>query len=536
MPDIKPKSMPGTRPKPRYERRANHILDNYYIGQHPDPNHLSIWGYTDAMSYTAGDRLQLHVSTSADDWQLSICRDHLTPEVVYQQAGIPGAFYHCPEDASVNGCGWPVALTLQVDPAWQSGVYVITFTGFRGEKSVTEHHMFVVRPSQNTAAKALLLCATGTWLAYNCWGGSSAYEGITGEQGDQFSPYLSWQRPWTRGFCKLPKGAPRAVAQHPPTDGEMVRYPYMEWAYAYGYSKKYASAGWASYERHFIHWAEQQGMQIDVATLHDLHADARLLDAYQCVISVGHDEYWSAAMRHGLDKWIESGGNLARFAGNYMWQVRIENAQQVCFKYLAKEQDPVQDQFMSGAWDEPAIAWPGAHTIGANALQGIYANVGRCAVGSCYHVYQPEHWVFTGCDLQVGEAFAPHAGIYGYEVDGLQVNWQHGTPVPSGLDGADRKIQILAMGPASNVEDDQQVWGETCYLGDSDAQWLLSSDARGAGASMEDVATGNGVMLHWRRGQGQVFNAATCEWVMGLTRKDSQVEQVTLNVLQRFMS
>lgn len=40
----------------------------------------------------------------------------------------------------------------------------------------------------------------------------------------------------------------------------MTRYPYMEWAYAYGYSKKYASAGWASYERRFARWAESTAM------------------------------------------------------------------------------------------------------------------------------------------------------------------------------------------------------------------------------------------------------------------------------------
>ena len=35
---------------------------------------------------------------------------------------------------------------------------------------------------------------------------------------------------------------------------------------------------------------------------------------------------------------------------------------------------------------------------------------------------------------------------------------------------------------------------------------------------------------------GEVFTAATCEWVMGLTRRDRQVEQVTRNVLNRFLA
>ena len=59
----------------------------------------------------------------------------------------------------------------------------------------------------------------------------------------------------------------------PPKHGEMTRYPYMEWAYAYGYSKKYASAGWASYERHFAHWAETMGYDLDFATQDELDRD-----------------------------------------------------------------------------------------------------------------------------------------------------------------------------------------------------------------------------------------------------------------------
>ncbi len=107
-----------------------------------------------------------------------------------------------------------------------------------------------------------------------------------------------------RGFCRLPTGAARAIPDKPPEPGEMVRYPYMEWAYAYGYSKKYASAGWASYERHFVCWAEEQGYQFDMATLHDLDADPNLLDGYECAVFVGHDEYWSTPMRDAVDAWV----------------------------------------------------------------------------------------------------------------------------------------------------------------------------------------------------------------------------------------
>ena len=48
--------------------------------------------------------------------------------------------------------------------------------------------------------------------------------------------------------------------------GEAPSYPHMLWAHGNGYSKKYASSGWAHYERPFLRWAAGQGYRIDLAT------------------------------------------------------------------------------------------------------------------------------------------------------------------------------------------------------------------------------------------------------------------------------
>ena len=71
----------------------------------------------------------------------------------------------------------------------------------------------------------VLICATGTWLAYNCWGGANHCDGIAGPDANAFSPVMSTQRPWLRRFCKLPQGAPRALPEQPPHPDDMVRYP-----------------------------------------------------------------------------------------------------------------------------------------------------------------------------------------------------------------------------------------------------------------------------------------------------------------------
>ena len=47
--------------------------------------------------------------------------------------------------------------------------------------------MFIVGPAHDAdrAGRLLLIAATGTWLAYNDWGGSNHYEGIVGPAGDE---------------------------------------------------------------------------------------------------------------------------------------------------------------------------------------------------------------------------------------------------------------------------------------------------------------------------------------------------------------
>ncbi|MCB1423025.1 MAG: hypothetical protein KDJ69_11305 [Nitratireductor sp.] len=527
---------------PRTRARARHILDHYYIGPARDEAVLEIWGYTPKMSYAPGDRVAVHVSTTAREWELEVGRDGLVYQPLLSETGLKGQHQHTPEDCSVRGCGWKAVHEFTIPGDWAPGGYLLTFRARRGDDRVEEHHLILLRSAAETAPPYALVCATGTWLAYNCWGGSNHYEGITGSNGNAFSPVLSTQRPWSRGFCKLPEGAPRALREHPARPGEMVRYPYMEWAYSYGYSKKYASAGWASYERHFARWAEGEGYDFDVIALHDLHGDPDLLKRYACAVFVGHDEYWSAEMRDAVDAYVDAGGRVARFAGNFMWQTRVEDEgqTQICYKYTA-DQDPVlgteNRHLTSGAWEAAPVNRPGALTFGVNALQGIYASLGNCVGGGPggFTIYRPDHWAFEGAGLGYGDLLGAGARIFGYEVDGLDYRFEDGLPFPACTDGAAPEIEILAMGLATNAEADHEVWGETLYIGSDDAAFkakVLHGEI--TPRTLDASSRGNGMIISWRRGRGEIFTAATCEWVAGLIRGDSQVEQVTRNVLNRF--
>lgn len=527
----------------RTQRRARHIDDNYYIGPARDDAVLEIWAYSDHISYRPGDTVSLRVSTTAETYDVAVDRDGLTTTRVAAWHGLVGTHHFTPIDCSVTGCDWPESLSFTIGDDWRSGGYLITLRGYRGDETIEEHHLIIVR-SNAEKAPMIMLCATPTWVAYNCWGGSNAYEGITGENGDQFSPVLSLMRPWTRGFCKLPSGAPRTLPEQPPRPSEMVRYPYMEWAYAYGYSKKYASAGWATYERHFACWAEAEGYAFDVATLHDLERFPDLLDGYQCAVFVGHDEYWSAPMRQVVDRWVEGGGKAARFAGNFFWQVRMEDDGQiqVCHKYNALATDPVlgtkDDRRLSGAWEMKQVGWPGAETFGVNGLRGVYAGLGNCVGRGAngFTVYRPEHWAFRRAHVGYGDVIGAESRAFGYEVDGVEYEIREGVPYPTGEDGASPDLTILAVGLASNGEADHGVWGEHLYIGSDEVAW--KADVLYGDTSEENLARaarGCGMIVHWPRGGGEVFTAATCEWVMGLTRRDQQIEQITRNVLDRFV-
>ena len=61
----------------------------------------------------------------------------------------------------------------------------------------------------------------------------------------------------------------------------------------------------------------------------------------------------------------------------------------------------------------------------------------------------------------------------------------------------------------------------------------------GAGDRDSDVDPqryGSGMVVSMTRGRGQVFTAGSCEWLTGLAKGDFVTQQVTRNVLDRFLA
>lgn len=526
------------------EWRREAVFGNYAERPfHAPPAATRIWSYCDALSYAPGETLHLSVSTNSPHYSVEIIRDGLKPVRVFQRDGLPGQWRETPKDCPATGCGWPASLAVPLGSGWPSGGYIIR-TRAGGD---VHEHFFILRPALGGSRRGrlLLIAATATWTAYNDWGGSNHYQGHFGPKGDRFSPILSIARPLARGFVSLPPEAPRAVLTEDPPPMSEPRYPHMEWAYANGYSKKYASSGWASYERHFALWAEAEGYPLDIVSQTDLHFRPEILDGYACVVLTGHDEYWSWEMRDAIDAYAARGGSVARFAGNFMWQIRLEDngQRQVCYKYIARAEDPFMEtgprHLVTESWEAPELGRPGAMSFGLNATHGLYASWSGCSPRGVkgFPVYRPEHWAFAGTGLYYGDVLGARSFIFGYEVDGLPYEIRGGLPYPADPSQTPEGLEILALGLSATMEEGPAIAAGAGFLGSEDAEYVASVlRGRSDADAIEATKRGCGMIVSFRKGRGQVFHAGTCDWIMGLTRRDAMVTQVTRNVLNRFLA
>jgi hypothetical protein len=510
-----------------------------------DPTFPQLFVYTDKLSYAPGDTVAIHASSTLPSFTLDIVRDGIRPQHV-ASLELTAPFTMPPSGFLNDGCDWPVVQRWTVPDDLPSGFYLMLSRGTAADGTVREQeHGFFVRSARpGTDARILFLAATCTWTAYNDWGGGNHYMSDK-VPGFAFSPTLTTQRPFSRGFLWLPEGAPRRMHDNAGPPGAIARHPCFEFAVSRGFSKFYASAGWASYERNFAHWAERETIPLDFATQHDLQEDPALLDHYDCLVCVGHDEYWTWEMRDAVDAFVDRGGHVARFAGNFYWQIRLEqaNTRQVCYKWTAATNDPLMrhndKRRLTCNWEDPKVGRPGASTFGLNGGWGIYAGVGAMVPRGPggFTVYRQNHWSLQGTHLRYGDILGGQANIFGYEVDGLDYEIRHGLPWPTFRDGAPENVEIVALGLATNSEIIPDERGEVSYFnfyGDPAAEVMPLRYDDDSAESLDRSARGSGMIVSFTRGAGSVFHAGTCDWVAGLKRRDHAVETVTRNVLGRF--
>jgi hypothetical protein len=357
-----------------------------------------IEGWADRTSVKPGEKVGLHISTTAATYRVTVARTGYyqgcygrrvwQSEVLKGEVGAPPRII-APTSTVVTD--WPVSLTLDTT-GWVPGFYSIRLDADTGGQ---RYIMLAVR-SGDAHGKVVLLNADTTWQAYNVFGGYSLYLGPNGAFATR-ARAVTFDRPY--GGNEGAQG-----------DGEFMvnLLPLVALVEGSGYEAEYLSDT-------------------------DLHADPHCLDGAVAVLSPGHDEYYSMEMREHLTAARDRGINLAFLGSNAIYRhIRLdsttvgENRLQTCYK--VPQEDPLygqNDALVTGQWRYAPNPRP------ESVLTGVFYESNPCNADMV--VRNPKHWLFAGTGAYDGMRLP---GLVGPEYD--RVNLSVETPRP---------IEVLARSP-----------------------------------------------------------------------------------------
>jgi hypothetical protein len=472
-------------------------------------------GYCTPLSVLPGEDVVLHATGSGGPVDVEVVRDGARPEAVWRADGVAIAEVAVPDDAPERGCGWPPTLRIPVGDDWSSGLYLVRLRGEDGA-APRASAWFVVRARQPSRDRLLLVLATNTWNAYNEFGGRNLYTGAL---------MMSFERPLAPGLLDKPDDRRARVI-----DGRA----YEEFTAAAELNGWHGMGGWAGQERRFVVWAEHEGLSIDYAVNADLERVAGLLDGYALYVSVGHDEYWSWAMRDAVESFVATGGHAAFFSGNTCyWQVRNEHDVMVCYKHRFAD-DPVfgteRAHLTTTIWSDPLLGRPETEMTGLSFTRGGYSRTFRSVRrgSGAYEIHRPDHWLLAGTRLGRGDLLGGADVVVGYECDGCDLTLVDGLPAATGRGGTPAGFEVVATAPATPF--DRHTTPLPLAPGgehelEFHARRLLGDDSP---QNCDRLRHGHAVLGTYTN-NGTVVSVGCTEWAYGLA--DDAVAQVTRNVL-----
>ena len=464
-----------------------------------------IFGFASSPSLAPGDELSLHVSTDAPRFRVEVYRCGAGVTFVTGTDWFPGSLvpHHLPwhdwttDNVDLHGEpleAWPgYEVALPADS--RSGVYVAVLvegdvdgsTRSRPDNSTPDARsakaLFTVLPPADTNADVLYKVPLLTYHAYNLVG-DRPYDPAT-TQG-------SWCLYTVPEPQDLPIPVPPSVNLRRPGGGTGGT-PF-DWFNVDPFDPTLRQT-FVHWDAPFVAWLEGNGYRVDYCTDLDIHLDAEraLLDRYPLLVSAGHDEYWTEAMRNSVEGFVAGGGNVAFFGGNTCWgRILFDDA--TTFRRV-------------GNWrDEPDPGRPENSLTGVSFRHGGERDGYEYPDPVGYRVQHSDHWVFEGTGLGDGDVFGDGPGEYlvGYECDGAnfdRADLEAGRPVrPTGDDGTPDDFVILGVGDVG-----ASGWG-----------------------------TGNRAATMGVHGTvGTVFTASTTDWPRLVAAGHPAVERISRNVVDR---
>jgi hypothetical protein len=357
----------------------------------------AVEGFADRVSVLPGQRFRLFVSTSARLWRVEAFRmgwyHGVQARRVWESGWLRGRRQPGPAIAPGTGmvtAPWRSPLRVTTN-GWPVGDYLLRLDASSGAR----RYVPITMRSPSTAGKVVLINDVTTWQAYNMWGGYDLYQGPGGFANR--SRAVSFDRPYAHN--SVDTGA--------------------EW--------------FLSYDQPAVALAERTGVPLAYETDVDLNSDPRLLAGARAVITLGHDEYYSAAMRSQLIAARAAGTNIAFLGANAVFRhIRFGSSRlgrdRVVICYKVATEDPLYGKDNAATtqdWRDPPDPRP------ESVLTGVFYQCNP--VSAPYVVFDPHSWIFAGTHVRKGESFA---GVVGPEYDRID----RSVPVP-------RPIDVLAHSP-----------------------------------------------------------------------------------------
>jgi hypothetical protein len=360
----------------------------------------AIEGYASAVSAQHGETVTLHVSTRAQSFHVEAYRmgwyGGAGARLVWRSEDVRGNRQAPPTvtpGVNLVEAHWDPSLSVPIDDTWPQGCYLLKLVA--PAEGVQQWVPLTVRDDASRSAFFMMNAIT-EWQAYNEWGGYSLYFG-RGSGGRTFA---------NRG---------RIVSFDRP------------------YDQLGGAGDFVGLEFPLVQLLERQAYDVSYMTSVDFHRRPDLVLQHRALLSPGHDEYWSKAMRDGAETARDRGVNLAFFGANAAYrQIRFEpsalgtDRHQVCYK--SATEDPmrrIDPSLVTVNWRDPPVNRPENAMIG----QQYKCN----PVRDDMVVVAPGAWVFEGTGVTMKQRLPT---VIGPECDA----YTRGRQVPA-------NVQILAHSP-----------------------------------------------------------------------------------------
>ncbi|MGH9069196.1 MAG: N,N-dimethylformamidase beta subunit family domain-containing protein [Acidimicrobiales bacterium] len=391
-------------------------------------------GFADRVSATQGQTVTLYVDSKDPTFTVAAFRmgwyQGKGGRLIWRSPTVEGRSQPAPvltQGVNTVECHWAPSLSVPVNASWPPGDYLLKLTGSSGQ---ARYVPLVVRDDASRAAYVIQNSVT-TWQAYNWWGGYSLYYGPTQTSGIFIGPL--------GGKGKSFSTRARVVSFDRP-------YPH-DWAYG--------GSDFIGNELPMVMLAEKLGLDVTYWTDVDFHARPHLLGHHRALLSLGHDEYWSAPMYDGALSARNAGVNLMVLGANACYRhIRFEpsplgpDRHQVCYKVATE--DPLygkDNASVTSDWPDPPVPRPESLVFG-----NMYQSNG---VDADLVVADASSWVYAGTGLHDGDRLSK---VVGPEYDG----YDPAVPSPTNL-------SVLAHSPVI-------AFGQAGY---ADMTWFTHGQAGG---------------------------------------------------------